>query len=84
MIDEGQEVPIYKKKKDFPGLQGADLYAWEQFNAIRKQGNLNYVPRESGSLLIWRIPKLHVTSTLETLINLCEKKGIDPRTGIEK
>jgi hypothetical protein len=79
MIVEGQQVPIYKPKKDFCGLQAADLYAWEQFNAFNKHTREDYAPRESGSRLIWGIPKLTVTTTLDRLIYLCEKKGIKPR-----
>lgn len=85
MVDEGEALPIYKNKKDFAGLQAADHYAWEQFNVLKKrQQNPNFVPRESLGWLIWGIPKLHVHPTLETLINLCEKKGIDPKTGVRK
>ncbi len=79
MIDEGQQVPIYKAKKDFCGLQAADLYAWEQFNAFTKHQRPDYVPRESGGRLIWGIPKMTVTTTLDRLVYLCEKKGIQPR-----
>jgi len=79
MIDEGQQVPIYKPKKEFCGLQASDFYAWEQFNAFTKHGREDYAPRESGSRLIWGVPKLTVTTTLDKLIYLCEKKGIKPR-----
>ncbi len=58
MIDEGEAVPIYKDKKDFAGLQGADLYAWEQFNALKRFDKPNYVPREPATWLIWGIPKM--------------------------
>jgi len=84
MIDEGQAVPIYKAKDDFAGLQAADLYAWEQFNALKKYAKPGFIPQDSASWLIWGIPRLHVSPTLETLINLCEKKGINPRTGGKK
>jgi hypothetical protein len=79
MVDEGRQVPIYKSKKDFCGLQAADFYAWEQFNAFVRHEREDYIPRESGSRLIWGIPKLTVTTTLDRLIYLCEKKGIKPR-----
>lgn len=85
MVDEGEEIPIYKKKEDFAGLQGADQYAWEQFYFLKK--------REHGSredvrmpfyFLLESIPKLHTHPSREFLIKLCEKKGIDPRTGVKK
>jgi hypothetical protein len=80
LVDERQVVPIYKAKDDFAGLQAADLYAWEQFNALKKYDKPGFIPQDSASWLIWGIPRLHVSPTLETLINLCEKKGINPRT----
>jgi len=85
MVDEGQPIPIYKNKADFAGLQAADHYAWEQFNVRKRhQQDANYVPNETAYWLIWGIPKLHVEPTRETLIRLCEAKGIDPRTGVRK
>ena len=79
MVDEGQVVPLYQKKTEFSGLQAADMYAWEQFNAVNRYQRPDYVPRESGGRLIWGIPKMTITTTLERLVNLCEKKGIRPR-----
>jgi len=80
MIDEGQNVPIYKSKNDFVGLQAADHYAWEQSYFIKKrQRDPNFVARDDLGLLIYGIPKLHVEPSLEKLIKLCEIKGIKQR-----
>jgi hypothetical protein len=85
MVDEGETRPIYKKKKDFAGLQAADYYAWQQFLVLKKhRTDPSYIPRDEVSFLIWGIPKLHVTPDLNTLIRLCHAKGIDPRTGVKK
>lgn len=85
MVDEGETLPIYKNKKDFAGLQAADHYAWEQFHFLKKRQQIpDFKPRESLGWVIYGIPKLHVHPTRETLINLCEQKGIDPRTGIKR
>jgi hypothetical protein len=78
--EEHHPAPIYRKKEELLGLQGADFYAWEQFNFMRQRSmNVGYVPTESSGWLINGIPKLHVQPTHATLINLCEKKGVKPR-----
>lgn len=84
MVDEGEDPPIYKKKGDFAGLQGADQYAWEQFHFLkgRKLGIERDV-RKSFYFLLEAIPKMHTSPSLEMLIRLCESKGIDPRTGFK-
>jgi hypothetical protein len=79
MADEGELLPIYKKKTDFPGLQAADQYAWEQFNFLRrKQLGTEDMPRKSFYFLLEAIPKLHTSPHLDFLIRLCEAKGIKP------
>ena len=85
MVDEGEDPPIYKKKGDFAGLQGADQYAWEQFYFLKgkRQGSDRDV-RKPFYFLLESIPKLHTHPSREFLIKLCEAKGIDPRTGIKK
>lgn len=85
MVDEGEPTPIYKKKEDFAGLQGADQYAWEQFSFLkkRKQGS-SEDGRKPFFFLIEAIPKLHTKPSQEFLIRLCGQKGIDPRTGVKK
>ena len=85
MVAEGEDPPIYKKKIDFAGLQAADHYAWEQLYFLkgRKQGIERDV-RKTFYFLLESIPKLHTHPSQEFLIRLCERKGIDPRTGIKK
>jgi hypothetical protein len=85
MIDEGEEVPIYGKKKDFAGLQAADQYAWEQYHFLsRHRLDANTEARRSFGALLHRIPKLHTHATQEVLINVCHAKGINPLTGVRK
>ncbi len=85
MVDEEQALPIFKKKSEFAGLQAADYYAWQQFGVLKGiQRDPNYVARDEVSMLIWGIPKLHFRPNLTTLIKVCEAKGIDPRTGVQK
>jgi hypothetical protein len=77
-------TPIYKKKKDYAGLQGADHYAWEQsYFSKREQMGIPTPHRNTLKLLLKAIPKLHVPTTTATLIDLCHEKGIDPRTGVK-
>jgi len=86
MVEEKENPPIFKKAIAFPGLQGADHYAWEQNNALKKYNRLQseFQAREIFSFLISAIPKRHTKPDTAFLINLCERKGIDPRTGIKK
>lgn len=85
MVDEGEDAPIYKKKIDFAGLQGADHYAWEQFNFLRKhKQGLDESARKPFYFLLESIPKLHTYASQEFLVRLCEQKGINPRTGFKK
>lgn len=85
MIDEGEECPIYKKKLDFAGIEAADMYAWEQTHFLRKyHQNSQIDARHEFKILLHAIPKIHTHAPLEVLINLCHKKGIDPRTGVKK
>jgi hypothetical protein len=83
MIADGMDAPIYKKKKDFAGLQAADHYAWEQYHFLMQQliGSNSSV-RGSFQALLNAVPKMHVEATRSGLIRLCEAKGIDPRTGV--
>jgi hypothetical protein len=84
MVDEGSLLPIYKKKIDFAGLQGADQYAWEQarFLKIQKKGE-GLAPRPIFQWILQAIPKLHTHAPLDFLLRLCEAKGIDPKTGVQ-
>jgi hypothetical protein len=81
---EGGDLPIYRDKKDFAGLQAADHYAWEQFYQLKRErtGERDAV-RESFKFLLNYIPCMHLQVTQEGLINLCHRKGIDPRTGVK-
>jgi hypothetical protein len=82
---EGGPSPIYKDKKDCAGLQAADHYAWEQFQDLkRERGGQRFPMRGSFLFLLNAIPKAHLVVTPEGLINLCHKKGIDPRTGVKR
>lgn len=84
VVDEGGDPPIYKDKKDFAGLQAADHYAWEQFYYLKKERTGEHLPaRESFKFLLNFIPCMHIQVTREGLIKLCERKGIDPRTGVK-
>jgi hypothetical protein len=80
MVDEGEDVPIYKKKAAFAGLQAADMYAWEQFNFLRREhlGTVD-IPRKPFYYLLESIPKLHTSPDAVFLLNLCEQKGISSR-----
>ncbi|MCU1256911.1 MAG: hypothetical protein JWM83_3210 [Candidatus Angelobacter sp.] len=83
VVDEGGEPPIYRDKKDYAGLQAADHYAWEQFYYLKKEKTGAHLPaRESFKFLLNFIPCKHVEVTREGLIRLCERKNIDPRTGV--
>ena len=84
MIDEGMSPPIYKRKEDFAGLQAADHYAWEQFfYRTRELRNPEIEARETFSLQLQAIPRMHVQPTMSTLLAICHKKGISPRTIIK-
>jgi hypothetical protein len=82
MVDEGQAIPIYKNKKDFAGLQAADMYAWEQF--FQYKGELRGATsefRDTFAGLIWGIPGMHSEVTLDILKKVCHLKGINTETG---
>jgi hypothetical protein len=80
MVDEGENLPIYKNKNDFLGLQAADHYAWEQSNFIKNRRRDENIPATEGlAMLINSIPKLTVYPIRENVIKLCEVKGVKPR-----
>jgi hypothetical protein len=85
MIDEGKDPPIYRKKADFPGLQAADQYAWEQYHALvdRNKYQDQMTVRKSFDFILRTIPKRHTSPNTAMLVNLCEKKGINPKTGFK-
>jgi Protein of unknown function (DUF3800) len=86
MIDEGQDPPIYRGKADFPGLQAADQYAWEQYHALVERDKFQdqMKVRHTFQFILRAIPKRHTSPSLAMLVRLCERKGIDPRTGFKK
>jgi len=85
VLNEGGDPPIYKNKKDFAGLQAADHYAWEQFWYMKKaKTGIPFPARESFKSLLNFIPCIHREVNRESLIHICEQKGIDPRTGVKK
>jgi len=84
MTEEGRDPPIYKGKKDFAGLQGVDHYAWEQYYTLTHQLRADFEVRETFRVMLEAIPKRHTSPTRAVLIRLCERKGIDPRTGFKK
>jgi len=85
VTEEGGDPPIYRNKKDHAGLQGADQYAWEQFHYMKKSRTGEHLPaRGSFKFLLNLIPCIHAQVTQESIIHVCEEKGIDPRTGIKK
>ena len=69
-------APIFKDKKDFPGLQAADHMAWEVSNLMKKRRNNPGVKVRDSFARLLAIPHLHIEATLESLLELCEKKGI--------
>lgn len=84
MTTEGLPIPIYKKKKDFAGLQAADQYAWEELFNLKQELYNSPVLRNSFRLLLESIPSIRIEATMASLIKMCEVKGIDPRTGVRK
>jgi hypothetical protein len=78
---ERMPAPIFKEKKDFPGLQAADHVAWETANYMKKERTgIHQQSSESFSRLL-AIPHLHVEATLASLLELCERKGIPIKRG---
>jgi hypothetical protein len=74
---ERMPAPIFKDKKDFPGLQAADHIAWEISNHFKKEraAKQPVSVRESFRRLL-AIPHIHLPETLASLLEVCEKKGI--------
>jgi len=84
MEREGLPIPIYRNKKDFAGLQMADHYAWEMYNQLKTQEKglqraVEYFPRPEMITLLHSIPRLHVEPTRESILNVCQGKGIKAR-----
>jgi hypothetical protein len=84
MKREGLPIPVYKKKKDFAGLQMADLYAWEMCNQLKTQEKgsqraVEYFPRSEMVTLLQAIPRLHTEPTRESILHVRQGKGIRER-----
>ena len=84
MVGEGSDLPIYKKKKDFAGLQAIDHYCWELTNRLKSQEkekelNREFPPRIELVYLYESIPKLHIEPTTQTLLTICQERGFKAR-----
>jgi hypothetical protein len=85
MVDEGLNPPIYRNKKDYAGLQAADQYSWEQYYFLKKESRGQHLPaRNTFKFLLNTIPNMHRETSTAGLIQLCQIKGIDPRTGVKQ
>jgi hypothetical protein len=83
MVGDGAPAPIYKKKSEYAGLQGADQYAWERAYFSKNVEGTDLPARGSFDLLVDTIPKLHMEATTASLIHLCHARKIDPKTGVQ-
>lgn len=72
---ERMPAPIFKNKKDFPGLQAADHMAWEQANHLKQERRAGapLACTESFSRLL-SIPRIHKSTNLGSLLDIAEKK----------
>lgn len=79
---ERMPAPIFKDKMDFPGLQAADHLAWEQGNQLKRErkAGTSLPCSESFSRLL-AIPRIHRMTTLASLLDAAEKKGVPIRRG---
>lgn len=76
---DGMPAPIFRDKKDFPGLQAADYLAWEMNSQVKaEKGGMEGRRR----ILLHRlsaIPHIYIKPKKHELIKLCEAKGIMPK-----
>ncbi len=84
MVGEGSDLPIYKKKKDFAGLQAIDHYCWEITNRLKiqekeKELKRDFDPRIELVYLYESIPKLHIEPTTESLLAISQERGFKAR-----
>lgn len=84
MVDEGMAQPIYKKKGDYAGLQGADHYAWERAFFMKRVAGTDLPARLPFQIQLGSIPKLHIESTITNLIGVCHMKNIDPKAEVRR
>jgi hypothetical protein len=79
---EHMPPPIFKDKKDFPGLQAADHLAWEQGNQLKRERKAGEsLPFNESFSRLLSIPHIHRMTTLATLLDIAEKKGVPIRRG---
>jgi Protein of unknown function (DUF3800) len=87
MVDEGNDMPIYKGKNDYAGLQGSDHYAWEVHSYLKANSPIIdpswNTPMVIPLQVLSTIPTMHIQPTQQTLIHLCESRGINPKTGVK-
>lgn len=73
---ERMPAPIFKDKKDCPGLQAADHIAWEQGNYLKQERAGKPVELNHPFSQLLAIPHIHFQTTLESLLSIAEAKGI--------
>jgi hypothetical protein len=80
MVDEGADIPIYKKKQDYAGLQAADHYAWEQAFFLKKELEGRQSPERTDFIAqLHMIPHMHGTHNAESLLRVCQLFGIEAK-----
>jgi len=80
MVDEGANISIYKKKKDYAGLQAADHYAWEQALFLKRELQGRQSPERADFIAqLYMIPHMHGTHDAASLLKVCQLKGIDAK-----
>jgi hypothetical protein len=76
---EEMPAPIFKDKKDFPGLQAADFLAWLMKQQAQNQREGKQAINNILLQRLMAIPHVYLKPTKHELISLCEAKGIMPR-----
>jgi hypothetical protein len=56
--------------------------AWEQGNYLKKQRKYGQATQTKAFSQLLAIPNRHMQTTLESLLNLCEAKGIKVKSRI--
>ena len=80
MVDEGADIPIYKKKQDYAGLQAADHYAWEQAFFLKRELQGRQSPERADFIAqLYMIPHLHGTHDAESLLKVCQLHAIEAK-----
>jgi hypothetical protein len=82
MRTERMPTPIFKDKKEFPGLQAADHIAWEQGSHMKRELKAGTaLPASESFARLLAIPHLHKRTDLGNLLDICEKKGVPIKRG---